>query len=52
MFNPAGLSECLREWEDLKKDYQQIQVSKRDAHPCYPRPGKLAFGGYVGEHRG
>lgn len=26
LFSPGGLSECLREWEDLDKDYQQIQV--------------------------
>ena len=25
LFSPAGLSECVREWEDLEKDYQQIQ---------------------------
>uniref|UniRef100_A0A3Q0S0Q2 Transmembrane protein 120Aa n=1 Tax=Amphilophus citrinellus TaxID=61819 RepID=A0A3Q0S0Q2_AMPCI len=31
MFSPAGLSECLREWEDLEKDYQQIQ----DTHRLY-----------------
>lgn len=27
LFSPTGLSECLREWEDLEKGYQQIQVS-------------------------
>lgn len=26
LFNPTGLAECLREWEDLEKNYQQIQV--------------------------
>lgn len=26
LFNPTGLPECLREWEDLEKNYQQIQV--------------------------
>lgn len=26
LFNPTGLTECLQEWEDLEKDYQQIQV--------------------------
>uniref|UniRef100_A0A669EA64 Transmembrane protein 120Aa n=1 Tax=Oreochromis niloticus TaxID=8128 RepID=A0A669EA64_ORENI len=31
LFSPAGLSECLREWEDLEKDYQQIQ----DTHRLY-----------------
>nr|XP_046266319.1 ion channel TACAN isoform X3 [Scatophagus argus] len=28
---PAGLSECLREWDDLEKNYQQIQ----DTHRLY-----------------
>lgn len=27
--SPAGLTESLREWEDLEKDYQQIQVNER-----------------------
>jgi len=27
LFNPTGLTECLQEWEDLEKDYQQVQVS-------------------------
>uniref|UniRef100_A0AAX7UVA8 Transmembrane protein 120A n=1 Tax=Astatotilapia calliptera TaxID=8154 RepID=A0AAX7UVA8_ASTCA len=31
LFSPGGLSECLREWEDLEKDYQQIQ----DTHRLY-----------------
>lgn len=26
LFNPTGLAECLQEWEDLEKDYQQVQV--------------------------
>ncbi len=26
LFNPTGLNECLQEWEDLEKDYQQVQV--------------------------
>lgn len=26
--NPTDLAECLREWEDLEKNYQQIQVKK------------------------
>lgn len=26
--SPAGLSDCLREWDDLEKDYQQIQVNE------------------------
>uniref|UniRef100_A0A3Q4GX14 Transmembrane protein 120Aa n=1 Tax=Neolamprologus brichardi TaxID=32507 RepID=A0A3Q4GX14_NEOBR len=31
LFSPGGLSECLNEWEDLEKDYQQIQ----DTHRLY-----------------
>ncbi|KAM9729061.1 transmembrane protein 120A-A isoform 3-T3 [Menidia menidia] len=31
MYGQTGLSECLREWKDLEKDYQQIQ----DAHRLY-----------------
>ncbi|XP_072231391.1 transmembrane protein 120A-A isoform X1 [Leuresthes tenuis] len=31
LFSPTGLSECLREWQDLEKDYQQIQ----DTHRLY-----------------
>ncbi|XP_019952906.1 ion channel TACAN [Paralichthys olivaceus] len=31
LFSPTGVSECLREWEDLEKDYQQIQ----DTHRLY-----------------
>ncbi|XP_067348326.1 ion channel TACAN-like isoform X3 [Channa argus] len=31
LYNPTGLNECLREWEDLEKDYQQIQ----DTHRLY-----------------
>uniref|UniRef100_A0A672H083 Transmembrane protein 120A-like n=1 Tax=Salarias fasciatus TaxID=181472 RepID=A0A672H083_SALFA len=31
LFSPRGLTECLREWEDLEKDYQQIQ----DTHRLY-----------------
>lgn len=26
LFNPTGLKECLQEWDDLEKDYQQVQV--------------------------
>ncbi|XP_068079811.1 transmembrane protein 120A-A isoform X1 [Danio rerio] len=29
LFNPTGLTECLQEWEDLEKDYQQIQDTHR-----------------------
>ncbi|KAI3373911.1 hypothetical protein L3Q82_022486, partial [Scortum barcoo] len=29
LFSPTGLTECLREWEDLKKNYQQIQDTHR-----------------------
>uniref|UniRef100_A0A8D3B3H2 Transmembrane protein 120A n=1 Tax=Scophthalmus maximus TaxID=52904 RepID=A0A8D3B3H2_SCOMX len=31
LFSPTGLRECFREWEDLEKDYQQIQ----DTHRLY-----------------
>uniref|UniRef100_A0A3Q3QS58 Transmembrane protein 120A n=1 Tax=Monopterus albus TaxID=43700 RepID=A0A3Q3QS58_MONAL len=31
LFVPKGLGECLGEWEDLEKDYQQIQ----DTHRLY-----------------
>uniref|UniRef100_A0A3Q3RM76 Transmembrane protein 120A-like n=1 Tax=Mastacembelus armatus TaxID=205130 RepID=A0A3Q3RM76_9TELE len=31
MFTPTDLSECFREWDDLEKDYQQIQ----DTHRLY-----------------
>ncbi|XP_034539973.1 transmembrane protein 120A-like isoform X2 [Notolabrus celidotus] len=31
LFSPAGLTECFREWEDLEKNYQQIQ----DTHRLY-----------------
>uniref|UniRef100_A0A3Q2D436 Transmembrane protein 120Aa n=1 Tax=Cyprinodon variegatus TaxID=28743 RepID=A0A3Q2D436_CYPVA len=31
LFSPNDLSECLREWDDLEKDYQQIQ----DTHRLY-----------------
>lgn len=31
LFSPTGVSECFREWEDLEKDYQQIQ----DTHRLY-----------------
>uniref|UniRef100_A0A8C1J3S2 Transmembrane protein 120A n=2 Tax=Cyprinus carpio TaxID=7962 RepID=A0A8C1J3S2_CYPCA len=29
LFNPTGLNECLQEWEDLEKDYQQVQETHR-----------------------
>lgn len=29
LFNPTGLVECLREWEDLEKNHQQIQVKNK-----------------------
>ncbi|KAF7648747.1 hypothetical protein LDENG_00152330 [Lucifuga dentata] len=29
VFSPSGLAECVREWEDLEKNYQQIQESHR-----------------------
>ncbi|XP_077098409.1 transmembrane protein 120A-A isoform X1 [Siphateles boraxobius] len=29
LFNPTGLTECLQEWEDLEKDYQQVQETHR-----------------------
>ncbi|XP_061596365.1 ion channel TACAN-like [Cololabis saira] len=29
MFSPSGLSECLREWDELEKDYQQVQDTQR-----------------------
>ncbi|XP_074527995.1 transmembrane protein 120A-A-like isoform X2 [Halichoeres trimaculatus] len=31
LFSPSGLAECFREWEDLEKNYQQIQ----DTHRLY-----------------
>uniref|UniRef100_A0A665TV01 Transmembrane protein 120A n=1 Tax=Echeneis naucrates TaxID=173247 RepID=A0A665TV01_ECHNA len=31
LFSPSGFTECLREWEDLEKGYQQIQ----DTHRLY-----------------
>ncbi|XP_035523027.1 ion channel TACAN-like isoform X1 [Morone saxatilis] len=31
LFSPTGLGECFREWEDLEKNYQQIQ----DTHRLY-----------------
>uniref|UniRef100_A0A8C9YVK8 Transmembrane protein 120Aa n=1 Tax=Sander lucioperca TaxID=283035 RepID=A0A8C9YVK8_SANLU len=31
LFSPTGLTECFREWEDLEKNYQQIQ----DTHRLY-----------------
>ncbi|XP_049599150.1 cell surface glycoprotein MUC18 isoform X2 [Syngnathus scovelli] len=31
LFSPTGVSECLREWGDLEKDYQHIQ----DTHRLY-----------------
>ncbi|KAA8586543.1 hypothetical protein FQN60_000379 [Etheostoma spectabile] len=31
LFSPTDLSECFREWEDLEKNYQQIQ----DTHRLY-----------------
>ncbi|XP_038146286.1 ion channel TACAN isoform X2 [Cyprinodon tularosa] len=31
LFSPNDLSECLREWDDLEKDYEQIQ----DTHRLY-----------------
>lgn len=31
LFSPSGLAECVREWEDLEKNYQQIQ----DTHRLY-----------------
>lgn len=27
LFSPTSLTECVREWEDLEKNYQQIQVN-------------------------
>uniref|UniRef100_A0AAR2KWI5 Transmembrane protein 120A n=1 Tax=Pygocentrus nattereri TaxID=42514 RepID=A0AAR2KWI5_PYGNA len=29
LFSPTSLSECLQEWEDLEKDYQQVQETHR-----------------------
>ncbi|KAL2095279.1 hypothetical protein ACEWY4_009998 [Coilia grayii] len=29
LFSPGSLMECLQEWEDLEKDYQQIQETHR-----------------------
>ncbi|KTF71095.1 hypothetical protein cypCar_00048271 [Cyprinus carpio] len=29
LFNPTGLKECLQEWDDLEKDYQQVQETHR-----------------------
>lgn len=26
--SPTSLTECVREWEDLEKNYQQIQVNR------------------------
>lgn len=31
LFSPKSLSECVREWDDLEKNYQQIQVSRAAA---------------------
>ncbi|KAM6910995.1 transmembrane protein 120A-A isoform 2-T2 [Lycodopsis pacificus] len=31
LFNPTGFTECLREWEDLEKNHQQMQ----DTHRSY-----------------
>ncbi|KAK1882779.1 Transmembrane protein 120A [Dissostichus eleginoides] len=31
LFSPSGFTECLREWDDLEKNYQQIQ----DTHRLY-----------------
>ncbi|XP_056140653.1 ion channel TACAN-like [Lampris incognitus] len=29
LFNPTGFAECLQEWGDLEKDYQQVQETHR-----------------------
>ncbi|KAM4620523.1 transmembrane protein 120A-A isoform 1-T1 [Polymixia lowei] len=29
MFNPTSFNECLQEWADLEKDYQQVQETHR-----------------------
>lgn len=29
MFSPTSLTECVREWDDLEKNYQQIQVNQK-----------------------
>ncbi|XP_058268121.1 ion channel TACAN isoform X2 [Hemibagrus wyckioides] len=29
LFSPNSLTECLQEWEDLEKDYQQVQETHR-----------------------
>lgn len=29
LFSPTSLDECVREWDDLEKNYQQIQVQKQ-----------------------
>ncbi|XP_060768013.1 LOW QUALITY PROTEIN: ion channel TACAN-like [Neoarius graeffei] len=29
LFSPASLTECLQEWEDLEKEYQQVQETHR-----------------------
>lgn len=28
LFSPTSLTECVREWDDLEKNYQQIQVNQ------------------------
>lgn len=28
LFSPTSLTECVREWDDLEKNYQQIQVNE------------------------
>lgn len=43
LFSPTGFPECLREWEDLEKNYHQIQVSYTEgSEPC---SGKLTVTG-------
>lgn len=34
LFSPTELSECFREWDDLEKDYQHIQVGLVIASPA------------------
>ncbi|KAK3550102.1 hypothetical protein QTP86_020674 [Hemibagrus guttatus] len=29
LFSPTSLTECIQEWDDLKKDYQQVQETHR-----------------------
>lgn len=30
MLTPTSLTECVREWNDLEKNYQQIQVNQTE----------------------